>query len=144
MSSCEVCNDLWQFFGKPDTGKRNINLGSFEESLASKCPDHTRIIEEFKKLGDNLTDLTISNDVGFVRGGSGDSTALYQSIEKLGLVWNLLAVQKPEVPDHPGNGRVLDPHWVDLDRTAQWKRDCLSLHGTKCENPLKILPVAPA
>ena len=146
MSSCEVCNELWQFFSSPDTGKTSINLGSFEEALGSNCPDHTRIIEEFKKIGDDddNTDLTTSSDVGFIRGGGGHSTSLYQSIEKLGLVWNLLAVQKPEVRNHPGNARVLDPDWIDLSLIDRWKRDCFSLHGAKCENPLKIPPVAPA
>ena len=146
MSSCEVCNDLWQFFSEPESSKEKINLGSFEEALASECPDHTRVIEKFKKLGDDNEniDLTTSTDVGFLKGNSGHSTSLYQSVTKLGLVWNLLAVQKPDVANHPGNARVVDPEWMDLNLIAQWKRDCLSLHGARCQNPLRVPPVSPA
>lgn len=144
MSSCEVCNDLWRLLTEHGF-RRNINVGSFDEALSSKCPDHTRIIEEFKNTCDDYPHHAgISKDVGFTRGNSDSSTSLFHSLQHFGRVWNLVAVQKNDVKDHPGNGRVLDPDWVDIERIKEWKRDCLTSHGIKCQNPLKIRPVSPA
>ena len=148
MPSCEICNDLWQFFAEPDAARKNINLGSFDEALASQCPDHTRILEEFKSHCDSKGDGVFADrdtsDVGFIKGCNGESTTLYQSIKDLGLYWNLAAVKKRDVENHPGDGRVLDPDWVDLDLVTKWKQECLSSHGDKCENPMRIPTVIPA
>ncbi len=146
MTSCEVCSDLWQLISEPSDVKQSINLGSFEDALLSQCPDHTRIVDEFKRSGgnDEHFNLRASSDVGFIKGRDGHSTTLSESITKLGLTWNLLAVHKPEVPDHPGNGRVLDRDWIDLNLIKQWRQDCLSLHGGRCDNPLRIPSVGPA
>ena len=145
MSSCEVCDDLWQLLVKPGSGKK-INLGSFDEALASECPYHTRVIRDFREhcSSRGLVHNKDPKDVGFEGGRKGSSTQLLESLEHLGCFWALLAVQKPGIENHAGTARVLDPDWVDIDIVNNWKRQCLSSHGAQCENPLKIPPASPA
>lgn len=57
---------------------------------------------------------------------------------------DLLLVKQDSVPNHAGIGRVLDPDWMDLDILKGWKNLCVSSHGSRCENPLKIRPTRPA
>ncbi|KAF5579771.1 heterokaryon incompatibility protein [Fusarium pseudocircinatum] len=45
--------------------------------------------------------------------------------------------------DHPGYGRIMNPDWVDLGLLKKWKDKCLSFHGNRCHNPLKIWSVRP-
>jgi hypothetical protein len=120
--------------------RKIINLGSFEDALTSQCSDHTRIIEHFKNQWDSTG---VSKDVGFLPGGPGRSTTLTESVTKLGRCWELLAVKRTEVNDHPGVGRILDPDWMDLEVVNRWKRDCLSSHGLQCQNPLKLPSTSP-
>lgn len=148
MLSCEICNDLWQFFAEPDTKKKDINLGSFDEALASQCPDHTRILEAFKSYCDGDDDDESSgrdsNDVGFIKGDTNISTTLFESIKNRGQYWSLVAAKKQDVENHPGNGRVLKPDWVDLDLAIEWKKECLTSHGAQCENPMMVPLITPA
>lgn len=85
-----------------------------------------------------------SHDIGIEAGGKGSSVTLTQSLSTLGLFWNLLLVKQASVPGHAGTGRVLDPDWVDIGIANQWKNQCLSSHGAKCNNPMKIWPTSPA
>ncbi|KAE8140833.1 heterokaryon incompatibility protein-domain-containing protein [Aspergillus pseudotamarii] len=55
-----------------------------------------------------------------------------------------LLVKQDTVTQHIGNGCVLDPDWIDIDKAKQWKEMCLSFHGPKCHNPMRIRPTQPA
>ncbi|CZR41678.1 uncharacterized protein FPRO_11268 [Fusarium proliferatum ET1] len=48
------------------------------------------------------------------------------------------------MPGHPGNGRVLDTDWADAETITRWKHKCVSSHGARCENPIKVWPTRPA
>uniref|UniRef100_A0A0D2Y9P3 Heterokaryon incompatibility domain-containing protein n=1 Tax=Fusarium oxysporum (strain Fo5176) TaxID=660025 RepID=A0A0D2Y9P3_FUSOF len=74
----------------------------------------------------------------------GSSVNISQLLSNVGYSWNLLLVKKIGVPDHPGNGRVLDTDWVDIGLVKKWKHGCISFHGVKCGNPLKVWPTRPA
>jgi hypothetical protein len=93
---------------------------------------------------DKYRNIDDSEDIGIIQRGEGSSITLVESVRYLGFFWNLLLVKQGPVQDHVGTGRILDPDWVDLDIVNQWKRQCLSSHGTKCENPVKIWPTSPA
>jgi hypothetical protein len=43
-----------------------------------------------------------------------------------------------------GYGRLLDPSWMDPRLISQWKRDCASLHGSKCMRVPNSAFLAPA
>ena len=145
MSTCQICRELWQLLTVPSDSYREINLGSFDEALASPCPDHTPIIERFHQhcARHSRHSFGVSNDVGFQRHNAVGDTTLRQSIKKGGLFYDLLLAKRPDVVDHPGKGRLLDSHWADLDVIKNWKDCCLSSHGETCENPMKITFATP-
>lgn len=133
---------------KPGNEKETLNLGTWSQALSSPCSDHTAIISAFKthcsankNHGPSGPD---SEDVGFISHGKNDSVMLTQSISKLGLYWSLLPVKKVEAASHPGVARVLDPDWLGLEIARAWKKECLTSHGAKCENPLRLPVVRPA
>ena len=143
-SGCTVCRDLWRFFSDTDAAHK-VSLGSFSEALSVQCPKHTPLVQQFRDYCVALDFLkTGPKDVGFVRGSSRSSTMLTQSVSMLGAYWNLLLARQDAVPGHIGTGRVLDPDWVDLAMAKRWKAECLSHHGTTCQNPLKVWPTRPA
>ncbi|KAF5555927.1 hypothetical protein FPHYL_8111 [Fusarium phyllophilum] len=78
--------------------------------------------------------------MGFRKPNKGNSITPSQSLNGTGRVWDLLLVRKDEVPGHPGNGRVLDANWADVETVKKWKHRCISSHGVKCDNPLKVWP----
>ena len=141
---CKVCHDIWHGFTDYDATYQ-INLGSFEDALLSKCARHTPLVERFRDFchSRNAT-FRGSDDIGLRAGKNGHSVKFTASISKGGLYWNLLLVKQNSVPDHVGIGRILDPDWVDLGIVKQWKNQCLASHGPKCENPMKISPIRPA
>lgn len=95
-------------------------------------------------MSSDLANFRERDDIGMTGRYKGQSVTLTESLSKLGLCWDLLLVKQDSVPDHVGTGRILDPDWADLDIVKQWKNRCLSSHGTKCENPMKIWPTHPA
>ena len=148
MSDCKICDDILLRFTDTST-RHEINLGSFDEALSSRCPRHTRLIRAFKDVcsgsGDGPRGSEETTDVGFIERYEGDPMLdLTESISKLGTCWALLLKSNSGLPDHTRVGRVLNPDWVDLDTVKEWKQMCLSQHGEKCRNPMKILPTSPA
>lgn len=147
MSSCEICSNLWQLFSDPKAEKKIIDLGTFDDALASPCPEHTRIIRDFEKQCNSsklVAPLEASSTVEFLGGGPGRSTTLTAYCTKSpDRRWNLIAAKRDNVTDHPGVGRILDPDWMDLDIVNGWKRECLDSHGARCENPLRISRATP-
>ncbi|CAN9449565.1 unnamed protein product [Alternaria alternata] len=67
-----------------------------------------------------------------------------ESVEKLGVVWELLLSPSANGTEDFAKGDILDPDWVDLTKTKQWKSDCLSSHGSRCDDPLRIWKTTPA
>ncbi|OAA79844.1 Heterokaryon incompatibility [Akanthomyces lecanii RCEF 1005] len=129
---CETCSQLWRMLTKTDF-LGPIDLGSKREAASTSCQDHGPLVREFCELLDRET-----ADVGFVRLGAGSPVTLIESIENMGVVWDLLLVAKDSVPSHPGNGRILNPGWADLEVVTKWKNACLTTHGSACDNPMKI------
>ncbi|KAI2627080.1 heterokaryon incompatibility protein-domain-containing protein [Hypomontagnella submonticulosa] len=147
---CNICRAIWLGFADTDSVD-NIDLGSFEEALSSPCPIHTPLIQMFRDYcqqgqsrGLYPSGMVGSSDVGIIPRKKSRSASIRLSLSKLGLFWNLLLVNRTSVPNHPGTGRLLDPDWVDIDVLPRWKHKCLTEHGTRCENPLKIWPTRPA
>ncbi|KAI0896574.1 heterokaryon incompatibility protein-domain-containing protein [Annulohypoxylon nitens] len=146
--NCNICRALWHGLADIDVAN-NINFGSFDEALSSSCPIHTPLGQRFKDYCQQPNsivenDTMASRDVGVVPRSKSHSASMYLSLSKLGQVWKLLLVNKTSVPNHPGNGRILNPDWADVDLLPRWKHECMTAHGTKCENPLKIWPTRPA
>ncbi|XDG04010.1 hypothetical protein ABKA04_003625 [Annulohypoxylon sp. FPYF3050] len=146
--NCSICRALWHGLADIDVAN-NINFGSFDEALSSPCPIHTPLVQRFKDYCQQPNsivenDTMASRDVGVVPRSKSHSASMYLSLSKLGQVWKLLLVNKTSAPNHPGNGRILNPDWADVDLLPRWKHECMTAHGTKCENPLKIWPTRPA
>lgn len=142
FSNCQICHDLWRRFTDPKV-THPINLGSFKDATSSKCEIHTPLIEKFAEY----CEWAKSTDVGCFETASRDelsSVGLTQSLSKGSWVWQILLVKKESVKGHPGIGRILDPNWVDLEILKKWKNECLSSHGQKCRNPMRISPMRPA
>ncbi|KAI2473125.1 heterokaryon incompatibility protein-domain-containing protein [Annulohypoxylon bovei var. microspora] len=148
-NDCNVCHAIWLSLASTEKVDM-VDLGSFEKALSSPCSIHTPLVRRFKDacqqqaeddMDGNVKDFY---DVGIVPRSKDKSASMYPSLSNLGLVWNLLLVNRASVPDHPGTGRVLDQDWVDIDILPRWKHECLTAHGTKCANPLKIWPIRPA
>lgn len=141
LLNCKICHDIWRRFANPVT-TNEINLGSFEDATSSSCHRHGPLVEAFTVYcRDSVTE---SSDMGISKGYEGHGVCLIQSLSKGGFVWDLLLVKQESVQDHIGSGRILDPDWADLEVVKQWKNRCLSSHGVKCANPMKIWPTQPA
>ena len=67
-----------------------------------------------------------------------------ESVEKLGVVWELLLSPSANGTEDFTKGDILDPDWVDLTKIKQWKSDCLTSHGSRCDNPLRIWKTTPS
>ncbi|KAI1017623.1 hypothetical protein LB504_003908 [Fusarium proliferatum] len=147
-SDCTTCQAIWQRF-TGDEFTDEINLGSFEEALSTQCLTHKPLVQMFFDHIYAGGDYLDSQDVGFDAGCEGHSVMFQETLSGYdkhfrGEVWNLLLVKKDSITDHPGNGRILDSDWADLDILNKWKHTCLSSHGAKCENPLRIWHTRPA
>lgn len=144
MLDCEVCHYIWRGFADRDAIHK-FNLGSFGDAVSLRCPGHTPLVESFRDFCNNRpSDLRRDpKDVG-IRADEDGRVQLIESLSTGGAYWNLLLVQQHSLPNHIGTGRILDPDWVDLDIVKQWKNQCLTSHGPKCENPIKIWPTRPA
>lgn len=148
-ASCDVCQNLWRGFSRQASATK-VNLGFIQDALATQCHTHRPLIEGFAEYmrlvegPDARHSLQDIGDLGIVPSNSQNSAQITESLSKGGFYWALLLVHKESVPNHPGTGRILNPAWVDADMLKRWKSQCLSKHGAKCENPLKIWPKRPA
>ncbi|ROV90227.1 hypothetical protein VMCG_10248 [Cytospora schulzeri] len=144
---CKICRQVWQLFSQPER-TCGVDWGSFGEALATQCLTHKPLVQA---CSDHLREIFLTSPeewgggpekIRIARDHAGAKIKLYLSrgYDEL----SLLLVKKDSVPHHPGTGRILNPDWVDLDMLQEWKKQCLSTHGAKCENPLKIWPTRPA
>ncbi|KAG4273222.1 hypothetical protein FPRO04_09828 [Fusarium proliferatum] len=142
-SSCPTCKAIWLQFADPESAPE-INLGTYKEALSTTCQNHKELLQRFidyiLSKGGTFDDRVM----GFRKPRRGNSISLSQSLNGTGHLWDLLLVKKDDVPDHPGNGRVLDTDWADVETIKKWKHKCVSSHGAKCGNPLKVWPTRPA
>ncbi|PHH80288.1 hypothetical protein CDD80_2129 [Ophiocordyceps camponoti-rufipedis] len=147
VTDCQVCLDIWRHFVDPESAQKVI-FGSSQDAHSILCSVHGPLAKDFvdyvKTCHEHEQHQIDSNDVGLLPRGQGSSVWLTESNSKLGIVWSLLLVRRENILGHPGTGRLLDPEWVDLDIIKEWKRMCLTDHGAKCHNPLKVWPVRPA
>lgn len=146
LGECESCRQIWRRLAQPES-IHEINLGSIEDALATQCHTHKPLVLAFIEY--MRRDLPMlpgfeSGDVGIPRGYKGGSVRMSESVHKGGRSWDLLLVKKDAVPQHPGTGRILNPKWVDLGMLQNWKKQCLSAHGARCENHLKIWRTMPS
>lgn len=76
---------------------------------------------------------------------TGERPGIIESVSKLGFGRSLvLANKSPSSTDHIRKGRIVDPEHIDLDTLKHWKSQCLTSHGTRCQNPMKIWHTNPA
>ncbi|KAL2824062.1 heterokaryon incompatibility protein-domain-containing protein [Aspergillus cavernicola] len=136
--NCEICREISKAFADHDSPYK-VDLGSFEAVADSKCPKHTPLLEAFKDYSHSKTRKSDNIELQVYKGCS---VSLRRS--RVGSVWNLLLVKQESLPNHIGTGRILNPDWVDIGILNHWKNRCMSLHGVKCENPMKIWPTRPA
>ncbi|CAG7559388.1 unnamed protein product [Fusarium equiseti] len=142
VSSCDICQAIWQRLTSDDKFEHTISLGSFEEALSTKCPHHKPLIEaflEYTKNGEEENDKSREVRVEFPSCGS--IVRLDETVDHYGNAWSLALVDKGS---EYGTVRVLDPEWADLSVIKKWKNECLSSHGTSCSNPLRIWRARPA
>lgn len=139
---CEACRQIWRLFAQPESTHK-LKLGSFEEVLATQCHTHGPLVQEFTEYLHERSPTTGSDGVGIYRSEE-HSLTIKQSLSKSCPIWSLLLMKKDSVPHHPGTGRILNPDWADLGMLKYWKQQCLSTHGAKCENPMRIWRTRPA
>ena len=146
VADCSTCEAIWHQFADPETAPQ-INLGNHEKALSTTCLNHRPLVQSFVDFLDSNqlfpSQLTKDEEMGFHK-PEGGSVAITQSLSQGGHVKHLLLVKKDNIDNHPGNGRLLDPDFSDLETVKKWKHRCVSYHGAKCENPLKVWPVRPA
>ncbi|KAK7416525.1 hypothetical protein QQX98_005129 [Neonectria punicea] len=144
---CNICRCIWRRFSDPDFTEE-INMGSFESALSSGCPTHTPLLQSFRDYcsGDSYNEVSEYDDVGIAAGEENGCIALYPSISRLGLTWELLLAERPAEKNFPATryGRIMDQDWADIGVLAEWKQKCQTLHGAKCGNPLNIWDTKPA
>ncbi|KLP07154.1 Uncharacterized protein LW94_6429 [Fusarium fujikuroi] len=142
-SGCPTCKAIWLQFADPESAAE-INLGTYKEALSTTCQNHKTLLQRFIDCILSKGGTFDHRVIGFRKPHRGNSISLSQSLKGTGHLWDLLLVKKDDVPDHPGNGRVLDTDWVDVETIKIWKHKCVSSHGARCGNPLKVWPTRPA
>lgn len=144
---CQVCHDLMEMFAastdKPPS-TTTIVFGSFDEAMSTNCQRHKPLVERFVEYFQQArTWGRKSEDSGILfRGGRPE---IVESVSKLGICRGLvLANKSPSSSDPVRKGRIVDPDHMDLDILNHWKSECLTTHGTACQNPMRIWRTRPA
>lgn len=159
FTNCGVCQKIWQVF-TTETSRTHVDFGSAEEATSTNCSDHTPLVKAFIDFLENQADhWTKKGDPATLHdlGISCFRQPLPVHQARLVLLearismtwgpltqWELLLENRSAILDHPGQGCISNPNWVDIDKLIRWKHECLSMHGARCENPLKIWHIRPA
>lgn len=156
--NCKLCQEIWRAF--TENSKMHIDFGSAEEVTSDNCSDHTPLVKAFIDfLYDQADYWTMKGDPATLHDLG--IYCLQQPLEfrqarlvslqaRISMTWGpfthweLLLDNQSSVSDHPGQGCISNPDWVDIDKLIGWKHECLSLHGARCENPSNIWHVRPA
>lgn len=141
---CESCRQIWQLFARSEPVDK-IQLGSFDEALSTQCHRHRPLVQALiENVRENSsTPFTSERSEVYLEHGFEGDVEISALVSGVGRYWRLLVVKEDAVPHHPGTGRILNPDWVDVDMLKKWKQQCLSTHGAKCDNPIKIWPIRP-
>ncbi|KAI1751933.1 heterokaryon incompatibility protein-domain-containing protein [Xylaria castorea] len=139
FAACTICHDIWlRLTGSAPKGTTLI--GSFEQGLSDGCPTHTPLLEAFRSMLAEYGASTECEDIGM---GYGTPATLISSLKRGGTPWTLLLANTASAQNSAGQGRILDPDWIDLAFLRECKRKCLETHREKCNNPMRIPPVTP-
>ncbi|KAF2963496.1 hypothetical protein GQX73_g10075 [Xylaria multiplex] len=139
FTACEVCHQIWLHL-TGSAPKDQTLIGSFEQGLSNGCSIHSPLLEAFRDyIGESRFPVKCE-DVGI---RSDRPPILISSLETGGAVWPLLLANTASAQNSAGQGRILDPDWVDVKFLRDCKRKCLQTHGGKCDNPMRISPVTP-
>lgn len=141
MGECQICDDILQLFVDPRNAEAVV-FGSFDQALASPCPKHTPILESFKKYVEGHRPLA-GTDVGFHPAFRESIVKLFDSSSREPPSFNMFLVKKTDVAGHPGNARILDHKWVDMDLLKCWIAQCCGLHAT-CTTAMNTALTVPA
>ncbi|CAH0051220.1 unnamed protein product [Clonostachys solani] len=143
---CQVCQDLLEMFAASEEklpATTQIVLGFFDEAMSTNCLRHKPLVEWFvdqcrqQPHEDWKEYLEILFRMGVVE--------LFESVDMTGVNFNLaLASKSPLHPDPVRKARIIDPEYIDLDIFKHWKNECLTSHGTWCQNSMKIWHTRPA
>ena len=139
FTTCAICRRIWLRL----TGhvlEEPIKIGSFEQGLSDGCPTHSPLLEGFRDYIEEARVPTECEDIGIK---NDEPPILISSLKNGGLVWPLLLANVASAQTPVGQGRILDPDWVDVKFLQDCKRKCLETHGGKCNNPMRISPVTP-
>ncbi|RYC57698.1 hypothetical protein CHU98_g8516 [Xylaria longipes] len=139
FAACTICHDIWlRLTGSAP--KDPTFIGSFEQGLSGGCPTHTPLLEAFRNSHAESGDSTKYEDIGIE---SGTPATLISSLKTGGIAWGLLLANTASAQNSAGQGRILDPDWVDVTFLRECKRKCLQTHRRECNNPMRIWPVTP-
>lgn len=146
---CQICQDLLQMLvaseeSPPST--KTIVLGSYEEALATDCQWHKPLVESFvahcqSKDHQTQRDMGLKNLEIILLDEKPHVVSSSSFTNSMGL---LLVNKSPLCNDHLRKGRFFDPMYMDLDILKCWLNECLTTHGTRCHNPMRIWHTHPA
>ncbi|KPM41026.1 hypothetical protein AK830_g5562 [Neonectria ditissima] len=145
---CTVCRQLMNFL----SGTANDpSLEISEADFKLPCPGHGPLISGLQHGVEFMRSPDLFKRSNFVKAevsetGPGKEVAIDFIPDRdraYYLQTHVLLVHRPDIPDHSGRGRILDPEWIDLDTLCQWQRWCRTLHGETCDNPLGIARAEP-
>jgi hypothetical protein len=144
LSDCKTCQDLWLFYTQPDSTGR-IDLETFPKAISTKCQRHKPLVEAFMQYCpvDKYKQWPEDHLI-IVKRGPGILTMEWVAS---GCMWRwgllLARLDSDSHLHHVRAGRILNPAWLDVDTIKSWKQQCLSSHGAKCSNPMKVWPQRP-
>lgn len=149
---CQVCQDLSKMFlasreSLPVTN--HIDLGYLDEALATNCQQHKLLVESFVDYYQPEQEyLQVPGDLDPRDMGiyfRGQQPEMFISPTRSCITMGLALVNKsPVCNDQIRKGRIVDPMYVDLDILKYWLNQCVTTHGNKCHNPMKIWHTRPA
>jgi hypothetical protein len=142
---CDLCNALLEMF--QGLRKEPIDISTFQSQGALQCSEHTLLVQKFTEhcqTPSRKYPRPAQKDMGFYCGQSLGEVTMTESLDKLGVFWGLLLCPSNSGTEDYAKGDITDPDWVDLTKIKQWKSDCLTSHGSRCDNPMKIWKTTPA
>ncbi|KAH7002946.1 hypothetical protein EDB82DRAFT_542701 [Fusarium venenatum] len=145
-SDCSTCKAIWHQIADPESAPE-LNLGTYEQAFSTTCPNHKLLVQGFidsiRSRGNDFEEYN-NGDLGFPKRIKGHHASILQSISEYGHQWRLILINRKEVSNHPGDGRILHKDLADIETVKQWKQRCLDSHGAECQNPYRVSPARPA
>lgn len=141
---CKFCSTIVAHFHEVcSTGRVDIptdnNLGQVRNHLRSNCP-HTNWLQSDKYFKSPIP-LYEDRPIELAKGSTERTWAklwvIYETNPGHGSVSTLPfeLICRPEVPGHPGRGRVLDENWINIDLVKDWRSRCIAEHASRCDKP---------